>query len=92
MATPHHAGYHTYAVDWLPDQIRYYLDGVPFATLNKPDSGWVFDHEFYIIINLAMGGNLGGEIAADLKDTSMEFDYIKVYSINGVGEVIKHKA
>jgi len=90
MATPHHAGYHTYAVDWLPDQIRYFLDGVPFATLNKPDNGWVFDHEFYIIINLAMGGNLGGTIEANLKDTSMEFDYIRVYSINGVGEVIKN--
>jgi beta-glucanase (GH16 family) len=90
MATPHHAGYHTYAVDWLPDQIRYFLDGVPFATLNKVDNDWVFDHEFYIIINLAMGGNLGGGIAANLKDTSMEFDYIRVYSINGVGEVIKH--
>jgi beta-glucanase (GH16 family) len=92
MATPHHAGYHTYAVDWLPDQIRYFLDGVPFATLNKVDKDWVFDHEFYIIINLAMGGNLGGEIEANLKDSSMEFDYIRVYSINGVGEVIKHKA
>jgi beta-glucanase (GH16 family) len=90
MATPHHAGYHTYAVDWLPDQIRYFLDGVPFATLNKVDNDWVFDHEFYIIINLAMGGNLGGAIEANLKDTSMEFDYIRVYSINGVGEVIKH--
>ena len=90
MATPHHAGYHTYAVDWLPDQIRYFLDGVPFATLNKVDNDWVFDHEFYIIINLAMGGNLGGAIEANLKNTSMEFDYIRVYSINGVGEVIKH--
>jgi beta-glucanase (GH16 family) len=73
----------------LPDQIRYFLDGVPFATQNRPDNGWVFDHEFYIIINLAMGGNLGGTIEANLKDTSMEFDYIRVYSINGVGEVIK---
>jgi hypothetical protein len=36
-----------------------------------------------------MGGNLGGEIAANLKETAMEFDYIRVYSINGVGEVIK---
>jgi beta-glucanase (GH16 family) len=90
MATAHNAGYHTYAVDWLPDQIRYFLDGVPFATLNKVDNDWVFDHEFYIIINLAMGGNLGGEIATNLKETAMEFDYIRVYSINGVGEVIKH--
>jgi beta-glucanase (GH16 family) len=92
MKTPHASEYHTYAVDWLPDQIRYYLDGVPFLTLDKRDPGWVYDHEFYIIINLAMGGNLGGTIEANLKDTSMEFDYIRVSSINGIGEVIKHKA
>jgi len=90
MDSPHATEYHTYAVDWLPDQIRYYLDGVPFVTIDKRDNDWVFDHEFYIIINLAMGGNLGGEIAAKLTDSSMAFDYIKVYSINGIGEVIKH--
>jgi hypothetical protein len=39
-----------------------------------------------------MGGNLGGEIEANLKNSTMEFDYIRVYSINGIGEVIKHKA
>lgn len=92
MNSPHASEYHTYAVDWLPDQIRYYLDGVPFLTLDKRDPGWVYDHEFYIIINLAMGGNLGGEIEANLKDSTMEFDYIRVSSINGIGEVIKHKA
>jgi hypothetical protein len=37
-----------------------------------------------------MGGNLGGEIDSKLTDSSMAFDYIKVYSINGIGEVIKH--
>ena len=90
MDSPHAAEYHTYAVDWLPDQIRYFLDGVPFLTLDKRDNGWVYDHEFYIIINLAMGGNLGGTIDPKLTDSTMAFDYIKVYSINGVGEVIKH--
>jgi len=90
IATAHNSEYHTYAVDWLPDQIRYYLDGVPFVTVDKSDKDWVFDHEFYIIINLAMGGNLGGEIDSKLTESSMSFDYIKVYSINGVGEVIKH--
>jgi beta-glucanase (GH16 family) len=90
MVKSHSSEFHTYAVDWLPDQIRYYLDGVPFVTVDKADNDWVYDHEFYIIINLAMGGNLGGEIAANLKQTSMAFDYIKVYSINGIGEVIKH--
>lgn len=90
MAAAHNAEYHTYAVDWLPDQIRYYLDGKPFVTVDKSDKDWVFDHEFYIIINLAMGGNLGGSIDPKLTNTSMAFDYIRVYSINGIGEVIKH--
>jgi len=90
LAKPHAEEYHTYAVDWLPDQIRYYVDGVPFVTLDKRDKDWVFDHEFYIIINLAMGGNLGGELDTKLRESSMAFDYIKVYSINGIGEVIKH--
>jgi beta-glucanase (GH16 family) len=89
MSTPHASDYHTYAIDWLPDQIRYYLDGVQFYTANKVDKDWVFDHEFYMIINLAMGGNLGGEIEGGLKNSSMSFDYIRVYSINGIGEVIK---
>jgi beta-glucanase (GH16 family) len=90
MVKAHAAEYHTYAVDWLPDQIRYYLDGVPFVTVDKTDKDWVFDHEFYIILNLAMGGNLGGTIGPKLTNTSMAFDYVRVYSINGVGEVIKH--
>ena len=90
MTTAHNAEYHTYAVDWLPDQIRYYLDGVPFVTVDKSDNDWVFDHEFYIIINLAMGGNLGGAIDPNLNSSTMAFDFIKVYSINGIGEVIKH--
>ena len=92
MASPHASGYHTYAIDWLPDQIRYYLDGEQFYTANKVDKDWVFDHEFYMIINLAMGGNLGGEIEGGLKNSSMSFDYIRVYSINGIGEVIKHSS
>lgn len=90
MDKGHAAEFHTYAVDWLPDQIRYYLDGVPFVTVNKSDKDWVFDHEFYIIINLAMGGNLGETIDPKLTSSSMTFDYIRVYSINGIGEVIKH--
>ena len=90
MTKSHSSEFHTYAVDWLPDQIRYYLDGVPFVTVNKTDNDWVYDHEFYIIINLAMGGLLGGSIDPKLSNANLTFDYIRVYSINGVGEVIKH--
>ena len=81
--------YHTYAVDWLPDSIDWYVDGVLFGSQQKKDKDWVFDHEFYLVMNLAMGGNLGGPIEAGLKKASISFDWIRFSTINGVGEVIK---
>ena len=81
--------YHTYAVDWLPDSIDWYVDGVLFGSQQKKDKDWVFDHEFYLVVNLAMGGNLGGTIEPGLKQANMSFDWIRFSTINGVGEVIK---
>ena len=82
--------YHTYAVDWLPESIDWYVDGVLFGSQQKKDKDWVFDHEFYLVVNLAMGGNLGGAIEPGLRQASMSFDWIRFSTINGVGEVIKH--
>ena len=82
--------YHTYAVDWLPDQVDWYVDGVLFGSQQKKDKDWVFDHEFYLIVNLAMGGNLGGAIESGLNKASMSFDWIRFSTINDIGEVIKH--
>ena len=83
-------GWHTYAVDWLPDSITWTVDGVEYAKQTKTDADWVFDHEFYVILNLAMGGGFGGQIDPTLKQSTMSFDYVRFYSINGVGEVINH--
>lgn len=82
--------YHTYAIDWLPDQIDWYVDGVLFGSQQKLDKDWVFDHEFYLIMNLAMGGNFSGPVDGSLKQTSMSFDWIRFSTINGIGEVIQH--
>jgi len=81
--------YHTYAVDWLPESIDWYVDGVLFGSQQKKDKDWVFDHEFYLVVNLAMGGNLGGPIETGLKQANMSFDWIRFSTINGIGEVIK---
>lgn len=83
-------GWHTYAIDWLPDSITWYIDGVQYAKQTKTDADWVFDHEFYLILNLAMGGGFGGSIDANLKETTMGVDYVRFYSINDLGEVIRH--
>ena len=82
--------YHTYAIDWLPDQIDWYLDGVLYGSQPKLDKDWVFDHEFYLIMNLAMGGNFGGPIETGLNQAKMTIDWIRFSTINGVGEVITH--
>ena len=81
--------YHTYAVDWLPESIDWYVDGVLFGSQQKKDKDWVFDHEFYLVMNLAMGGNLGGPIESSLKKADITFDWIRFSTINGIGEVIK---
>ena len=82
--------FHTFAVEWLPDSITWLFDGVPFSRKIKADvapNDWVFDHPFYIITNLAMGGGFTGEIDPSLTEANMVIDYIRVSSINGVGEV-----
>ena len=82
--------YHTYAIDWFPDQIDWYVDGVLFGSQQKVDRDWVFDHEFYLVLNLAMGGNLGGPIQTDLNQARMSFDWIRFSTINGLGEFFNH--
>jgi beta-glucanase (GH16 family) len=82
--------YHTYAIDWLPDQIDWYLDGVLYGSQQKVDKDWVFDHEFYLIMNLAMGGGFGGPIETGLNQAKLSFDWIRFSTINGLGEVITH--
>ena len=82
--------YHTYAIDWFPDQLDWYVDGVLFHSEQKLDKDWVFDHEFYLIMNLAMGGGFGGSIENGLNQARLSFDWIRFSTINGLGDVITH--
>lgn len=55
--------FHTYAVDWAPDSIKWYVDGNLYQTRTPADlngNRWVFDHPFFIILNLAVGGDWPG--------------------------------
>ncbi|TDP94023.1 glycoside hydrolase family 16 protein [Labedaea rhizosphaerae] len=52
-------GFHTFAVDWAPNSITWSVDGNAYETRTPADlngNRWVFDHPFYIIMNLAVGG------------------------------------
>ncbi|MEV6607742.1 glycoside hydrolase family 16 protein [Kutzneria sp. NPDC051319] len=56
--------FHTYAIDWSPNQIKWSVDGTVYETRTPADvngNQWVFDHPFYIIFNLAVGGYWPGD-------------------------------
>ena len=77
--------FHKYALEWTPDYIKWYFDDVLYHTYTNPkrpidnQNDWPFDQEFYFILNVAVGGTLGGTIANDFKTATMEVDYVRIY-------------
>ncbi len=75
--------FHTYAIEWEPDEIRWYYDGDQYFTFTPADLGdrqWVFDHPFFIILNLALGGQLAGPIGLDTAfPAQLQVDYVRVF-------------
>jgi beta-glucanase (GH16 family) len=75
--------YHVYAVDWQPDSVKWSIDGKVYSTKTRADVGngpWPFDHPFFVIINLAVGGTWpGSPDASTVFPQSMLVDYVRVY-------------
>jgi beta-glucanase (GH16 family) len=76
-------GYHLYALDWSKDSIAFSVDGNAYETITPSSvtSGevWAFDHDFYIIFDLAIGGSWPGPPNASTFPASMYVDYVRVY-------------
>ena len=93
-STPLSDAYHVYAIDWKKNQIDFYIDDhlitSESATSVKPGR-WVFNHEFFLILNLAMGGEFAGAIDPAIQQTQLFVDYIRYYSVDGVGKLTRHK-
>ena len=78
------ADFHIYAVEWEPHQIRFYVDDHLYATRTPADlpagSKWVYDHPFFIILNLAVGGYWpGNPDETTVFPQQMLVDYVRVY-------------
>jgi len=77
--------YHVYALEWTPTEIRAYVDGEQYFAFQKgtdPDyERWSFNHDFHLIMNVAVGGTWGGAegIATDAWPAAMKVDYVRVY-------------
>ncbi|SFU30412.1 Glycosyl hydrolases family 16 [Pustulibacterium marinum] len=71
--------FHVYSVIWSPDSIRFFVDDQEaFHTVANSDA-LPFNSDFFIIMNVAMGGNFGGDIDPAFTESSMEVDYVRVY-------------
>ncbi|MDD7269291.1 MAG: glycoside hydrolase family 16 protein [Treponema sp.] len=76
--------YHTYGVMWTSGTLEAFYDGESLGTVYANPgydnwAQWPYDQEFYVIINLAMGGNLGGSINKDMRKAVYEIDYVRYY-------------
>lgn len=81
--------FHVYKIEWLPDKINWYIDDELYFIFDPTNSTpwcvgseeWPFDGDFFLILNLAVGGDWGGAQGVDPQDypTAMEVDYVRVY-------------
>lgn len=82
--------WHTYAVEWSPSGIFFMLDGKQyhhFAKKSEAWQAWPFDHRFHIILNLAVGGDWGGQKGIDeeafrRETQTMKVQWVRVYRLN----------
>jgi beta-glucanase (GH16 family) len=84
--------FHTFAIEWKKNSITFYVDNRPHGTISSKDVNgrWVFNQKFFIILNLAMGGTYAGEyIDPEVSSAELQVDYIRFYSVNGVGKVFQ---
>jgi beta-glucanase (GH16 family) len=70
--------FHKYALDWSASSIKFLIDDVAFYTFTNSGS-LPFNQNFFIILNLAMGGNYGGAVDPAFTSAAMEIDYVRVY-------------
>ena len=77
--------YHLYAVEWGKDYVDFFVDNTLYQRITPGNitGNWVFNHPFYIILNVAVGGNfLGFPTNQTPFPQSMLVDYVKVYKEN----------
>jgi beta-glucanase (GH16 family) len=86
-ATPLSTAFHTYAIEWDPGTVRFLVDDAVYETQttaslaqNSANGVWEFDHPFFVLLNVAVGGNFPGPPdAAAVFPLEMKVDWVRVY-------------
>ncbi len=90
--------FHVYAIEWLPDQIKFYMDGEMYFKFKPADfvetpsfKEWPFDKRFHLLMNIAVGGNWGGQRGIDdsIWPQTMEIDYVRVYQAEEINKLVQ---
>lgn len=74
--------FHIYTLEWTPERLKFSIDGIGYYTYSPADKNentWPFNSDQFIILNIAVGGTLGGNIDPDFSAGTMEVDYVRVY-------------
>ena len=76
--------FHNYAIEWNENDIVFYLDGQKthqFINEHTGSEAWPFDKEFYLLLNIAVGGDWGGKYGVDdaIFPQRMEIEFVRVY-------------
>lgn len=85
---------HVYAIEWSESSINWYVDDVQYASktadsLRRPEQWKIFQERFYLILNLAVGGNWPGDPdETTVFPQTMEIDYVRVYGDPSIQEII----
>jgi len=91
LSTKVGSGYHVFALDWTYNKMVWSVDGKIYHTVTPrvvgSNNNYVFNKQMFMIMNVAAGGWFAGEIDPDLNSAKMSIDYIRYYSLNGVGKV-----
>jgi beta-glucanase (GH16 family) len=74
--------FHSYQMHWTADEIAMAIDGVVYYRYTNPRSGkarWPFDAPQYLLLNLAIGGVLGGTVDDSIFPVTMEIDHVRIW-------------
>lgn len=79
-------GFHVFAIEWEPQTIRFYVDDVLYETRSTadlpPGAHWAFDHPFFLVLNVAVGGYWPGDPNATTPfPIDMLVDWVRVYRL-----------
>ena len=72
--------FHTYIMEWTPTYIRFFVDDYEIYDSGETLAGFdEFNHDHFLLLNVAMGGDMGGTPPLNFESATMQIDYVKVY-------------